>query len=407
MKKLSQNFIWMSAANIVSSIFNGLIFIYLARTLKAEAFGKFSYVQSLVFFLFNFIDLGLSTYGLREIAKKRDEIFEYVKTIVSLRIIIASFLYVICIIILNFVPKGISFKVLMSLMLLMLFSSALATEWAFQGLEKMHMVFISFSLTAILQFVLLTIFVRSPLDLWAAPLVIFLGALPIIIIFLRILKFNLEIKNFNLARIKTYLKSAAIIWAIGLFAQIYNGLDVVILGLFRGVEIVAYFSVARRFIGGIIFFTIFLANAALPRLSSAFKEDLQKFKIATKDFSKLMMILGILLFIPLILFSNQIISLTVGKAYLPASLSFRILVLAACLVLLNLPFSTGLISAGFEKEVLKQAAACAVLNLALNFVLIPKFGMEGAAISFFFTEALGLTLILLAYHRNIRQKIIF
>lgn len=406
MRKLSQNFIWMSGANIVSSVFNALIFIYLARKLKAEAFGSFSYAQTLVFYLFNFIDLGLSTYGIREIAQNKKRLAEFVSNIVSLRLFIAVILYIISSVILIFLPQTIQFKVLMLFMLLMLFSSALATEWAFQGIEKMHMVFLSFSTTVILQFVLLLIFVKNEANLSLAPLVIFIGTLPIIILFLRILKFKFKIRALDLSHIKTYLSSAFIIWSISLFAQVYNGLDIVILGLFRPAQVVGYFSVARRFIGGIIFFSIFLANAALPRLADTFKNDFKKFHTATKDFLRLMIFLGILLFIPLVFFSNEIISLTVGRMYLPASLSFKILILGTILVLFNLPFSTGLIAAGLEKEVLKQTIASAVLSLILNFILIPKFGMEGASISFFYAEALGLTWILWVHYKKLRQKAI-
>ncbi len=401
MKKISQNLIWMSAANVVSSIFNALVFIYLAKKLQPEAFGQFSFVQTLVFFLFNFIDLGLSTYGVREVSKHREGISEYVSNIVSLRFIVAAALYVISFVILIAGAQSLQFKVLMLLMLLLLFSSALSTEWAFQGIEKMHMVFISFSTTLILQLVLLLTFVRSPRDLLAAPLVIFIAAQPIIILFLRILKFKLKIR-LDFKSLKNYFSSALIIWAISLFAQVYNGLDIVILGFFRPAVDVGNFSVARRFITGIIFFSMFLANAFLPRMSATFKNELKDFQGLTRNFIKLMLLLGTLLFVVFLFFSEALITLIIGKGYLPASFSLKILVFGAVWVLFNMPFSTGLIAAGYEKDVLKQAVASAILSVALNFALIPKLGAEGASISFFYAEALGFILILWFHYKRFK-----
>ncbi len=405
MKKISQNFFWMSAANIVSSLANAFIFLYLARTLKAQAFGSYSYAQTWVFFLFNFIDLGLSTYGIREIAKNRNKAGEYISAVISLRFIIAMALYALSLIILSLAPQSLELKALMFSMLLLLFSTALSSEWAFQGLEKMHLVFISFLVTSSLQVFLLLTFVKGASNLLAAPASIFLGALPIAIIFLVVLRFKPKIRELNFGNLQIYLKSSLVIWSISLFAQVYNGLDIAILALFRPYQEVGYFSVARRFVSGIILFGLFLANAALPRLAHSFKNDLRKFHSVTKDFLKLAMVLGALLFIPFVFFSRQIISLSVGSIYLPANLSLKMLVWGAILVILNLPFSTGLIAAGMEKEVLKQVIACAVFSLGLNFLLIPRLGMEGAAVSFFNTEALGLVWIFWAHYQKLGKKL--
>lgn len=408
MKKLSQNFTWIALANIISGVLNGLIFIYLARALGTSALGMFSYAQSAAFFLYNFLDLGLSTYGIREIAKQKEHAFEYVSNIISLRLIIASMLFVVFLILIIVVPENPHFKILLSLTLLLLFSNALATEWAFQGIEKMHMVFISLVTTVTLQFLLLFIFVKSAGDLLLVPVILFISALPIIIIFLWLLKFRLKIKNIDFLNIKVYLKSSLIIWLISLFAQVYNGLDIFILGLFKPSQVVGYFSVARRFVGGIILFTVFLANAALPRLSCTFKEGSKEFCLSTSAFIKLAIILGICLFVPFVLFADKIISLTFGKEYLPAAASFKILMLGAILVILNLPFSTALIAAGFERDVLKQTIASAILSLTLNFTLIPrfKFGMLAASVSFFYAEALALVWIIFIHYKKLRPKII-
>jgi O-antigen/teichoic acid export membrane protein len=92
----------------------------------------------------------------------------------------------------------------------------------------------------------------------------------------------------------------------------------------------------------------------------------------------------------------------VGQGYVFAALPLKIMVLALVLILFNLPFSTGLIAACYERDVLKQAAASAALSLILNLVLMPKYGMIGGAISFFFAEALALVWILTLYHKRIR-----
>lgn len=396
----------MAAANVTGSLFSIIIFIYLARVLAPESFGYLSYAFAIIFYLSNFIDLGLSTYGIREIAKDNNTVSVYVSEIGTLRLAVATILYITITLFSFLLPQPEIVKFLMAEACLMFFVSALASEWAYQGVEKMHMVFISFFVTSVLQLVLLLAFVKTPLDVGKVPIIYFFAAVPIIVLFLRRLRFKLMMKEMDLLKITNYLAGSAILWSISMLAQVYNNLDIILLGFFRRPEEVGYFTIARRFIGGVTFLLIFLTNAILPRLAHTFsRREASYFNSATKKFVKLSVVMIFLLFIPILIFSRPLIVLTVGNEYLPAMIPLRIMICSLMLVLFNLPYSTGLIAASMEKEVLKQVAASATVNICLNLVLIPKYGMIGASVSFFFSELLALTWILWVYkHKLMRQE---
>ncbi len=401
MGKVERNFFWLTAANLTSSLLNAVLFIYLARVLGSESFGYLSYAGTLVFYLFNFIDLGLSTYGMREIAKDRSKVSEFVSNITSFKFIMAVILFA-GFAMVNAASHQLALvKMLMFEIAFMCFVSALSTEWAFQGLEKMHMVFVSFAVTPLLQLLLNFLFVRNPGDILKVPMINFLASMPVICIFLSRLKFKLRLFRLDLKIIKRYLSSAIVIWSISVFAQVYNGLDIVMLGLFRSPQEVSYFTVARRIIGGISLLMVFLTGALLPHLSFAYKDDISIFHSSTRKYLKISGIIFACIVIPVMLLGSQIISWTVGSDYLPAALPLKIMMVAIILVTLNLPYSTGLIAACMEKEVLKQACASAILSIFLNFILIPKYGMIGAAVSFVCAELLALGWVLCVYHKKI------
>ena len=402
MERLEKNFIWMAAANIIGSFFSIALFIYLARTLRAQAFGSISYAHSFIFYMLNFVDLGLSTYGIREVAKNKARVSEYVSEIVSFKLLLASVLFVI-VIAASFITSGqVQFRILMAEVALLLFVSALSCDWAFQGQEKMHMVLVSFATTTMLQFLLIYTFVKGPEGLLKSALIYSLAGFLIPIAFLIHFKYRPKLETSYLKQIKVYLSSSIIIWGIAIFAQIYNGFDIVLLGFFKSPQEVAFFTIARRAIGGATLLLIFLANALLPRLSSTFiARDIKQFTGATHKFLKISVFLAVFVLFPLILFSNNIISFALGNEYLPAGMPFKIMAVAFIFVLFNLPYSTGLVAAGFERAVLKQVFASAVLSVVLNLLLMPKYGMIGASISFFFAEALAIIWILWAYHKHI------
>lgn len=399
MKRLSKNFIWLFSANTIKGVLQLAIFIYLARTLLTEAFGYFSYAFAIVAYLMNFVDLGLATYGIREIAKNKSRLFKYTSDIVSFRLIVAFVLYLIFSFIIVLKPGVSEIKLLNLGMGLLLFSFAIGAEWAFQAVEKMHLVFLSFLFSSLFQFVLIFYLVKSPADLKIAAFIIFAAALPVSFIFLKLLKYAPKFKIADFKRIKLYLKSALVIWSITIFSQFYNTFDIVLLGIIKGPKDVGYFTVARQLVGWVIMFAIFLANAALPRLSPAFGKNLYEFNKIRIHFLKVLVLLGACTLLPLGIFTKNILSISVGESYFPADPVIKIFTLAAALVFFNIPFSTSLIAAGYEKKVLRQVIGVAIISFVLNLALIPRFGMIGAAFSYLGAESIALIWIVIIYRK--------
>ena len=395
----------MTAANIAAALFGALAFIVLAKALEPAALGYLSYAQTVVFYLANFVDLGLTTYCIREVAKDRSGISQYVSEIVSFRILIASILYLVFASATILSPQPRLLKLLALEMGLVLFVPALASEWAFQAIEKMRMVFVSFLTTGLAQFILILVFVKAPSDLLKAPLIFIFAPLPISVIFLRSLGFRFKVFALDMRRMMTHLSSSLVIWSISMLVQAYNGLDILLVGIFRTSQDVAYFSVARRAIGGVAFLMIFLTNAAFPRLSATFHNDRVQFDATARAFRKAYALLAALAASFIILFARPLISLALGDAYLPAARPLGIMAAGLAMVLLNMPHSTSLIAAGFEKMVLKQAFFCAFLSIALNLVFIPLYGVMAAAVSFVLVEAVGLAWILQIYKKKVAKRL--
>lgn len=403
MERLDKNFLWLSAGNTIASIFNIAIFIYLARILKAEAFGYLAYATTIVFYLLNFTDVGLSTYGMREIARSRSKLPELVNNILSFRFMLASALFFFFIIAVVLSRQQLLVKVLMAEAGFLLFVPSLSLEWAFQGLEKMHMVFASLVANTALQAALIFTCVKTPHDVVKVPVITVAAAIPVLVIFIYLLRFKPRFRRLEWTVIKSYLSSSLAIWAISVFAQVYNTLDIVMLGFFRSPEEVGYFTVARRVIGGTLVLIMVLVSAVMPHLSAAFVRDKRKFWHATVKFLKIGILAVIAVFLPIIIFAKEIILWTVGEQYIQAARPLSIMMFAVILIMFNVPFSTGLIAARFEKSVLKQAFASACVSIVSNFILMPKYGMIGASVSFVLAESLALIWILTLYRINIRK----
>ena len=143
-------------------------------------------------------------------------------------------------------------------------------------------------------------------------------------------------------------------------------------------------------------------RAVFPSLSSsASGRDVERFRSSTKKFLGLSIFLSLSVLVPMAIFGTDVIKMIVGSEYSPAGTPLKIMAAALLFILFNLPFSTGLIASGHEKDVLKQAFASAVLSVSSNFILMPRYGMIGGSISFLLAESLALIWILILYRSRI------
>ena len=72
-KSLSKNSIFYLIYTVLNVLFPFLTGIYVARVLLPDAIGEVAYAQNIAQYFVIFAFLGLPTYGLREIAKARDD----------------------------------------------------------------------------------------------------------------------------------------------------------------------------------------------------------------------------------------------------------------------------------------------------------------------------------------------
>ena len=91
-----------------------------------------------------------------------------------------------------------------------------------------------------------------------------------------------------------------------------------------------------------------------------------------------------------------IMGVVFGSAYAPAAAPLRVLLCTLPVALARSVAQAALIARGRQDQVLRSVAWAAVVNIALNFALIPRYGMVGAAASTLITETVR-TILSLAY----------
>jgi O-antigen/teichoic acid export membrane protein len=378
----------------------GILFIstiYLARVILAEGYGIISFASSFLAFFSIIVNLGLNTVGSRDIAGDLTKIRKYAEQITSLRLILAIFSFVILASIALFIDKPLTVKLVILISGTNLFTQAFLMDWVYQGNEKMEFLALRQLITSLLSLIGLVIFVKSSSDVITAMVITASSALInsfwMLLLFIKMYgKIKLRIET---DFIRKLLKSALPIASSTFFITIYNFLSILMLGFMKTDNETGLYKAAFNFVTLILTPSAIIQNAFFPVLSRAITEE-DKSRI-WRVFGNLMVIVGVILTGLVFTFSDFFIFLTFGNKYNGSIQILNILMITTFIMYLNTMIYPALVSWKEERKAMYAIAIGGLINIIMNFVLIPKFGANGAAYSTILSEAgvlVGLFLII-------------
>ncbi len=173
-------------------------------------------------------------------------------------------------------------------------------------------------------------------------------------------------------------------------STIYFSLDSVMLQFFEGSEAVGIYSAMYKIIFAFYLFATLYGTSIFPVLSQLFTQARSQFMNLYCRSVQMMASLGLLIGLLITLFAKPIIQLFFGKEYLAGTLTLQISIWSIMIFLVGLILYDTLIVAGKQKELLWSVLASTLLNAIFNIILIPVWGMVGAAIATVIAQAVQL-----------------
>ena len=379
---LKKNFSLNLIKILINLFFPLITFPYISRILLPEGIGRVTYVQSINNYFLLLINLGIPLYGIREIAKVRNNKLEKSKVFSEIFFlnIITTILGVIVYLYFynsNIIKNDKEIFLIFSIVLLFNF---LSVDWFFQGIEDYQYITIRTVVIKILSALLLFIFGKKSSDIYIYSVIVVFSLIGSNFFnIVRALKLvDLKLKRLN---IKRHLKGILIIFSMSLAISIYTNLDGVMLGSYGSKYSLGLYSAASKIISLVMGIVTSLGAVLLPRISNYIEEKKEEEikKILEKTFSFLLFLI-IPSIIGIYFTVNEIILLFAGKEYLEATTTLKIL----SLIILFIGFSNFigmqiLYPRGEEKKVFYSVLAGAIINFSLNLYLIPRYYQNGAA----------------------------
>ena len=388
-KSLAKNSLFNVIYTVSNILFPLIASMYISRILLADGVGRVSYAQNVVSYFTTFAALGLPVYGIREIAKARDnqnslnEVFTELLLINAACTTISIILFALLLII---TPE---MRMELPLYLscgLLLFLNYFNIDWLYQGIEEY--VYISCRSILIKALMLLAlvgvVHNKEQYVLYALVTSIATGGNYLFnIIYAR--RF-VRLKFTNL-KFKRHLKPLLVLAASVLFASLYSKVDTTMLGMLATKEKVGYYSYAQKTINIVVTVCTSISGAFLPGMSYLYQSDKVSFRNMVTLGTKILNFITIPMTTGFFMLAEPLVLVLYGLNFTPALPTIRVF----CILILiksygNLLCYQLLICTNNEKLQLPSYGVAALINIILNAILIPSYQCLGAAVASIVSE---------------------
>lgn len=354
-----------------------IVYPYVCRVIKPEGVGAVNFAQNVIIYFQMIAMLGIPTYGIRAIAKVRDDPEQLRETFWEI-FTINLICYAVSLALLGLTADLFSDKKLLLVMSSYMFFTVIGIEWYYSGLERYDFMAFWSLVFKLLMIAGVYLLVKTEADYIKYGFLYALGSVGAGIVYF----LNLDVKRPEKLSLKKHWKPIAVFFAMSVATTIYTSMDSVMLGFISGETENGYYDAAVKVKMALVALITSLGTVLLPRSSNLVeKGDTETFRMLTKKALRYVLLFSIPCCILFIFIARPVVMILSGPLFEKSVLPMKIIM--PTIVLIGITNITGLqvmVPLGREKYVLYSEIAGAVVNLIVNALLIPPLGAAGAAI---------------------------
>lgn len=384
-KSITKNLILNMIKTVMSIIFPMITLSYASRVLGVNGSGKVSYGDSIISYFVLIAALGISTYGIREVAKvkeNQEKMNQLVAELLVINVVTCIITYAILGIMLH-MPMFSIYKKLLIIQSATILLNTIGIEWLFSALEEYAYITIRSIIFQVIAIILMLVFVKNPSDYckYAAICVFASSGSQILNLWYSRKFVNINITN--VSHIKVHLKPIFIIFGTNIASVVYMSLDTTMIGIIRSVGEVGLYSAAVKIVKIISTLLASISTVMLPRMSYYIENKKSKeYESLLEDSTNYTMIISIPCAIGLIIVSKDVIRIFSGAKFEEAYIALGILAFNQIFSSIDRILAWQvLMPIRKEKIVLLSTVVGAACNFLLNIGIIRAFGYKGAAIT--------------------------
>jgi O-antigen/teichoic acid export membrane protein len=376
--------------NITDKIFSFIVMLLFARILSIQNYGEIVTLFTLSLTLVTIFDLGLPIYMQRQLTIEplnSSGIFSSVFTaglLVFIIYILAGSVYF------YFFLNELPVRVFLLISGLIYISHLVnLCNRALSSREEFKSQFYSFlfpRLIILAAFITgVTVFTFSADTLLIIMLLGFLVNLALVLVNVSKTGINLKIKSFSLGPVLPVIMTSLPLGLAVVFNYLYDKIDILLISKMIDYNAVAIYSAGYGLFKGAAVSFSFLLVPAFTRISSA-SIDKQKVNSFFREYFKIILIICLTASIAAFLFSDIFIKFLYTERFSGSAGILKILAPAIIAAGLNNLTGTTLNGMGYFKIVMFITLYALLMNVVLNILFIPRYGIQASAVITVITE---------------------
>jgi PST family polysaccharide transporter len=379
----SKNALWLLIDKIIRLGIGLFVGVLVARYLGPEFFGKWNYVIALIALISALSTLGLDQILVKHLLEKTENEDIVLGTAFWLRLT-GSFVCTIIGCVYLYV-----FKSDTQLILLGFLTSANLWFQSFDVIDLKNQSLLlskktvviknsAFLLIAVVKLIIIYQGMSLMFLVLATLIEFFLGALGLVFSYgvEKVIKWK-----FNIKYCKLLFKQCWPLILSGVIIMMYMRIDQVMIGEILGDTYVGFYSVSTRFTELWYFIPSIFVTSTYPSLINKYREEGEVYKRACQRLLKILFLLSFSISVFFVFFSDSIIFYLYGSEYMSAVFTLKVSIWTGVFVFWGMAAGNFLVIENLSKHNFTKSIQGLVINIILNIILIPKYGINGAAIA--------------------------
>lgn len=390
MESVRKNYIYSLIYQLLSMGLPLLTTPYLSRILGPEKIGVYSFTYSIATYFILFAMLGVNNYGNRSCAvvrdnrKKLSETFSEIYVLQCIFACLSISVYVLYIIILSEANTVVAW-----IQLMVVISALFDVNWLYFGLERFKIVVNRNIAVKLVTVILIFLFVKSPNDIWKYTIIMASSSLFSQIVIWAFLNKHVSFTRPKISKVLLHVKPNLMLFIPVIAVSLYKTMDKIMIGTLSGMTQTGLFDNTEKMINMPLGIITALGTVMLPRMANLVaKNNLEKTKIYLTNSMLFVMFLSVGMTFGIAGIAETFVPLFLGEGFVDC---IQLLVYIAPTIIFyswaNVIRTQHLIPNKKDRSYILSVLSGAVINLAVNFLLIPKYGALGAVIGTVAAEA--------------------
>ena len=408
-QKYLQNTGWLFTSRILCMVMSLLTTAFIARGLGPANFGQLSYAISFISIFSILASLGIDNILYRDLIKYPDKKKEYLGSALMIKLV-AGFLtaFLIFISTFFFVQDDVSKTLILILSATFIFNAFQIINFEFQArVESKYPSIISFLVNLILNILKIIVIINGKGVIYLAFILLLESILYALFYWLayeKRIQGKISDWKFNKKITINLLRDSWPFIFTSTFILVYSRIDQIFIKNMVDSHAVGIYDAAARIAEVWYFIPGIIVSSVFPAIINAKKSSEELYYARLKKLFVTLLLIAIVIALPVTILAPLIIKLIFGSAFTGSTIILQIYVWSCIGTFLGILADNYLITENFKKILLFKSFFPMVLNIILNIIWIPRFGLVGSAYATLISYSFGP--ISLVFFRQTRTKIL-